>query len=378
MPNDFNSFVEQFFTHLADDNFYQSGSLTNYLGSPIAQRTGDEANIVDAKITSILISALGYSSGEVQYNLAQANRKRTDFTVRIAEYPRPCFVAESKNTATKKLNDNLPQLADYMRSQGATRGLLIDGKTIYTYELSGGQIILTGEIVLKELVKKWRGESLLSAGKTGFDAFDKHDIVVLKAFWQRFNKSVFEGLPKLIRDLTLTASGKPHDADGKSWRTDSMIKIYRQSEPEFNDELTKESARVIEMIALDVEAQLSLRLDEYEQFELEENTHPNGIDTFEQTFDNLWSQIFSKAQAWQISESRRNSYSTRLRISFRSGYNGEISEEVKKKKWDFFKSAGVKIGKSKRRKTKPSRPRVFQNIHQSEQIRSASPKSPGE
>ncbi len=330
MLNDFNSFVEQFFTHLADENFYQSGSLTSYLTLPAAQRTGDEANIVDAKITSILISALGYSSGEVQYNLAQANRKRTDFTVRIAEYPRPCFVAESKNTATKKLNENLPQLADYMRSQGATRGLLIDGKTVLTYELSGGQIILTGEIFLKELIEKWRGEKkVLSKGKEGIDALDKHDIVILKAFWQRFNKSVFEGLPKLIRDLTLTTNNKPHSSDGKTWRTESRIKIYRQSESEFNNELTKESARVIEMIALDVEAQLSLRLHEYEQFAEEENIYTNSSDTFEQRFDNLWTQIFSKAQAWQISESRRNSYSSRLRYSFKFGYNGEVMEEVK-------------------------------------------------
>lgn len=329
MPSDFNSFVEQFFTHLADDNFYQSASLINYLSLPNAQRTNDEANIVDAKITSILISALGYSSGEIQYNLAQANRKRTDFTVRITEYPRPCFVAESKNTATKKLNENLAQLADYMRSQGATRGLLIDGKTILTYETSSGQIILTGEIVLNELVEKWRGESLFADNKSGFEAFDKHDIVILKAFWQRFNKAVFEGLPKLIRDLTLTTNGKPHSSDGKTWRTESRIKIYQQTEPEFNDELTKESARVIEMIALDVEAQLALRLDEYQKFETEENIYTNENDTFEQRFENLWAQIFSKAQAWQISESRRNSYGARLRYSFRLGYNGEVLDEVK-------------------------------------------------
>lgn len=329
MSNDFTSFVEQFFTHLADDDFYQSDSLTNYLNSPNTERTNDEANIVDAKITSILINTLGYSSGEIDYNKVLSNRKRTDFTVRITEYPRPCFVAESKNTATKRLNENLPQLADYMRSQGATRGLLIDGKTILTYELSSGQIVLTADIVLKELVEKWRGEILFAENKCGLEAFDKHDIVILKAFWQRFNKSVFEGLPKLIRDLTLKTDGKPHDADGKTWRNESRIKIYQQSEPEFNDELTKESARVIEMIALDVEAQLSLRLDEYEKYAIEENIYTNETDTFEQRFENLWLQIFSKAQAWQISESRRNSYHSRLKYSFRLGFNGEVLDEVK-------------------------------------------------
>ncbi len=352
MPNDFSFFVEQFFARLADDNFYQSVSLTDYLAYPNAERTGDEANIVDAKITSVLISALGYAPGEVQYNLAQANKKRTDFTVRINEYPRPCFVAESKNTWTKKLGDNLPQLADYMRSQGATRGLLINGKAILTYELSGGQIILTGEIALRELVEKWRGESLFAENKSGFEAFDQHDAVILKAFWQRFNKSVYEGLPKLIQDLTLTADGEPHSADGKTWRTASRIKIYHQNEAEFNRELTDESARVIEMIALDVEAQLSLRLDEYAQFEIEENRHPNGVDTFDGLFENLWSQIFAKAQAWQISESRRNSYSTRLRIGFKSGYNGEISDEVKADVAADIREKNEQLSESKKLKDK--------------------------
>jgi len=183
MSSDFNSFVQFFFTQLADDNFYQSDSLTSYLNLPSSQRTNDEANIVDDKITRNLISALGYASGEVDYNKVLSTRKRTDFTVNITEYPRPCFVAESKNTSTKKLSENLPQLADYMRSQGATRGLLIDGKTILTYELSGGQIILTSEIFLHELVKKWRGESLFALNQNGVDALDKHDIVTLKAFW---------------------------------------------------------------------------------------------------------------------------------------------------------------------------------------------------
>jgi len=330
MLNDFDSFIEKLFNDLTDDSFYQSDSLTKYLSLPTAQRSNDEANIVDDKITRKLISALGYSSGEIQYNLPQANKKRTDFTVRISEYPRPCFVAESKNTATKKLSDNLPQLADYMRSQGATRGLLIDGKTILTYEQSGGQIVLTGEIFLHELIKKWRGESLFSENKHGIETLDKHELTMLKAFWQRFNKSVFEGLPKLIRDLTLKTNGEPHDADGKTWRSESRIKIYQQSEPEFNGELTKLSAEIIAMIALDVEAQLSLRLDEYEQYEIEENIYTSETDTFEQRFENLWAQIFSKAQAWQISESRRNSYSSRLRYSFRLGYNGEVLDEVKR------------------------------------------------
>ncbi|MEJ7847799.1 MAG: N-6 DNA methylase [Pyrinomonadaceae bacterium] len=329
MNPDFDQFLDSLFSKLAADNFYQSESLTHYLNLPSVDRSGDEANIVDAKITSILIEALGYSSGEVQYNLASANRKRTDFTVRIADYPRPCFVAESKNTVTTKLSENLPQLADYMRSQGATRGLLIDGKTILSYELNGGQIVLTGDIELRRLVETWRGENLFSGENRGVNAIDKHDIVLLKAFWQRFNKSSFEGLPNLINDLTLTVNGDLHSSDGETWPGQSRIKIFRQSEAEFNDALTKESASVIAMIALDVEAQLSLRLSEYKQFEIEENVYTNESDTFEMRFESLWASIFSMTQAWQIPESRRNSYSSRLRYSFKFGHSGEVLVEVK-------------------------------------------------
>lgn len=163
----------------------------------------------------------------------------------------------------------MPQLADYMRSQGATRGLLIDGKTVLTYELNGGQILLTGDIALWKVVEMWRGENLFAVGKKGVEAIDPHDLVLLKAFWQRFNKSSFEGLPNLIDDLTLTVNGDLHSPNGKTWPSLSRIKIYRQFEPEFNDALTSESARVIAMIALDVEAQLSIRLAEYETYVIE-------------------------------------------------------------------------------------------------------------
>ena len=362
MNSEFNTFVKNLFTELGDDKFYQSESLSSYLQIPNRQRTNDEANIVDAKITSRLISALGYDSGDVQYNLTQPNRKRTDFTVRITQYPRPCFVAESKNTATTNLSENLPQLSDYMRSQGATRGLLIDGKTIFTYESSSGQIVLTGKIFLKKLVAKWRGESLCAKGASGFDALDKNDRVVLRAFWQRFNKSVFIGLPKLIKDLTLKTDGTPHSADGKTWRTDSRIKIYQQNESEFNEKLTTESARVIEMIALDVEAQLSLRIDQYREFEQKQNAHPSGNNTFDEIFENHWSRIFSKTQAWQISESRRNSYSSRLRLSFKSGYNGDILRVVKEDISTDIKEQNNKLSEKQRKKSSELK-KAIKDIH---------------
>ncbi len=55
MAPEFDSFLENLFSRLSDDNFYQSESLTRYLSLPSSDRSNDEANIVDAKITSVLI-----------------------------------------------------------------------------------------------------------------------------------------------------------------------------------------------------------------------------------------------------------------------------------------------------------------------------------
>src|SRR5687767_12372302 len=112
MPNDLDSFLRAFLGVLSADTFYNNDSLAAYLNTPPSERTGDEANIVDDKIVGVLIDALDYAPGERQYNLAHAGGRRTDFTVLISEYPRPCFVAESKNTATTRLERHLPQLAD--------------------------------------------------------------------------------------------------------------------------------------------------------------------------------------------------------------------------------------------------------------------------
>lgn len=166
MVNEFSTFLQNFLGVLASNNFYAGESLTAYLRS--SPPIGDEANIVDDKVASVLISALGYESGERESNLAHTGGKRTDFTVRIVEYPRPCFVVESKNTATKQLEKHLPQLADYLRSRGASRGLLIDGKRLLAYEYAGGARV--SDISIIELVKRWHGEERFAAGKTGEDS----------------------------------------------------------------------------------------------------------------------------------------------------------------------------------------------------------------
>lgn len=106
----FDGFLNYFFGEISKDDFYSSQSLTNYLNRPSNERSGDEANIVDDKISRVLIEALGYSTGETDYNQAGAGGKRPDFKVAIPQYPRPCFIIEDKNTATEKLEPHLTQL----------------------------------------------------------------------------------------------------------------------------------------------------------------------------------------------------------------------------------------------------------------------------
>jgi hypothetical protein len=70
--------LNYFFSEIAKDAFYQGKSLIHYLGRPESERSGDEADIVDTKITSTLIAALGYNTDEIEYNRAGDGGKRPD------------------------------------------------------------------------------------------------------------------------------------------------------------------------------------------------------------------------------------------------------------------------------------------------------------
>ncbi len=316
MAQDFDSFLTNLFSVLASDTFYNNESLTAYLDLPITARTGDEANIVDDKIASVLIGTLGYKPGERQYNLKHSGNKRTDFTVLITEYPRPCFVVESKNTTIAKLDKHLPQLADYMRSKGASRGLLINGYKFLTYELTAGKPVGTGEIHLAELVRKWRGESLLAPrGSTGTDALDYDEKVSLQAFWQRFHRDAFSGLTTLIEDLALTKSGAPHALDGSTFPAESRIQIHQPSEPEFIKLLIDESRELIREVQNDVAAQVRLRLAEYSEYKKELDARPTG-GLFSTEFKSLSDALIQQLETWGITSLQCSSLRSRLDAQF--------------------------------------------------------------
>lgn len=215
-------FLSRFIGDLAADGFSQKGNLLAYLKLPESERSGDEANVVDMKISQLLIASLGYSAKEIEYNQQDKNR-RADFVVRIDEYPdRACFVIEDKNTATERLHHHRDQLQSYMASHRAPRGLLNNGKTLIVYDQAAGSIqtpVL--EISLTDVVALWRGEHLAAPGKTGIAAVDEAGIMPsLAAFWRRFRRESFATLTKLIDDLTLQSevgNNSPHRPNGATW-----------------------------------------------------------------------------------------------------------------------------------------------------------------
>jgi type I restriction enzyme M protein len=278
----YEDFEDAFLTALSQDNFYQGQSLLQYLAKPEDERGNDEADIVDNKITSELIKALGYASGEITYNRSKGIQ-RPDFIVTISAYPRPCFIAESKNTATKKLEAHLPQLESYMRSQGAPRGLLIDGKRLLAYDLADPSPVTTSDISLFNIVQAWRGEGI-HTGKQGRDALLPDDRLQLRAFFARFNREAYAGSTKLIEDLIyIRGKDELHAINGSTWPSQSRIPIKKANDD--IEGLIENTRDLISEIQLDVEAQLKVRLDEYETFEEEREFLPGRTKTVKEAFN---------------------------------------------------------------------------------------------
>ena len=184
------NFIAGFIGELARDDFYDGQTFGQYFELDSSIRGGDEANIVDFKISKVLLTALGFADAECDYNKVKAQR-RADFVTKLPKtvYPRPCFVIEDKNTTIDKLeHEAFAQLEGYMRSLGAPRGLLCNGKQILAYELRDPMPVLVADFDVFYLVKCWRGESLLAHQKRGFDALDQKDIAALRAFYNRFSR----------------------------------------------------------------------------------------------------------------------------------------------------------------------------------------------
>lgn len=272
MSTTLDDFLTTFIGALADSSFSSHGNLTDYLAKPESDRTGDEANIVDHKITGRLLVALGYQSNEIDYN-QQQNNLRADFVIRIVEYPsRACFVVEDKSTTVEKLTIHRPQLMGYMGQHQAPRGFFNNGKSIIVYDQNEGSTQTPSlSISLVEAVDLWQGTSLLAHGYSGRDALEYAGVLPLfAAFWRRFRRESFASVTQLIDDLTLQSTqgnNRPHKTDGTTWKQ-SLCRIPILSVDETNAPvLTNALKNLISEIEDDANAQLSVIENDYKEYQ---------------------------------------------------------------------------------------------------------------
>ncbi len=288
----FESFLTAFVGELASDHFSTDGCLASYLATPDLNRSGDEANTIDLKITTCLLSALGYASREIDYN-DQKGASRPDYVVKIAEYPRPaCFIVEDKSSTTRNLRLHRLELQGYMTQAKASRGMLINGHVIVVYDqLEGGLQTPAIELPLADTVRAWRAEHLLAVGKTGLAALDECGMTsMLAALWRRFRRESFAGLQMLIDDLTLqSAHGNnvAHRTDGKTW-IPSLCRIEIVKIDGDNANLLMEAIQgLITELEDDADAQLAAVEADYQSYLAAAAKIPAETSTLQQQEDSL-------------------------------------------------------------------------------------------
>lgn len=284
-------FAELFIGPLAADSFDASGPLSTYLDLPESTRGGDEANIVDLRITQVLIRALGYASSEISYN-ATKDGGRPDYFTRIAAFPNPCFVVEDKNTTERRLEAHRPQLASYMTSLRAGRGLLVNGERLLGYDDARPGSAPTLAIGLAATVRLWRGEDVLAAGMTGWDALGPQERDALSILLRRYGRDAFQDVTRLVADLTLDRDGNPHALDGASWvhgRTREPLTSARDA-PE---SLVEAVQGLIVELREDVAVQFAARWRENEAYEAEAASAPHSTAPAGAIMDAIASRLLS-------------------------------------------------------------------------------------
>jgi len=281
---DFDTFRTALLEGLGQANLYAGMNLLEYLSTPASSRTGDEAALIDDKLTPILLKALGYISSDWVYNL-QEKTIRPDFRLQLGkdEYPRPPFIVENKNTS-ESLEPHLGQLEKYMRAYGTPLGILNNGRLLRAYERAGADLRLVAEINLQAWL-----ESKLGAQAALLENFE----IALRAFYGRFNRDVFVGTQRLLNELRFTRSGQPHDE--VSWPAEAQFPVRLNTDEYFERDLINQTRELIRDITYDVSAQLELRLGEFDGYQAE-------LATLEDRFDGLLTSLHGELKKAGVGE----------------------------------------------------------------------------
>ena len=267
-------FADAFIGRLAQDSFHACGALSAYLELPEADRGGDEANIVDARVTRLLIEALGFGISEARYN-QHKEQQRPDYTLEIREYPGVCLVIEDKATTEQPLQRHRPQLAGYMTGTRCPRGLLINGETLLAFDAAGPTDAPTLRFSILSAVRLWRGEDLLADGKTGWAALPQQERDALAVILRRYGRVAFAGVSRLIDELTLDRSGSPHAPDGSTWR-DGLARIVITDATLAPEKLVEAIQLLIAELREDVSVQFRVHQEDHAAFIRESEIAPGS------------------------------------------------------------------------------------------------------
>ena len=203
----FDEFLPAFFSVFTQRSF-RSVDFLSYLNRSDAQRSGDEASIVDTAISSPLLGLLGFEAGERVYN-QQHLGDRPDFAPSDPVYG-TCFIVEDKSTSlslTLDLSDpnsHLSQLRGYMR--GVRLGLLINGKQLKAWRFDDPehpQRLIDLDIPMA--IQEWNQGGTSTLSEATNQAL--HDLFDL------FRKEIFTSLQRLEADLAL---------DEEAWQRQAM------------------------------------------------------------------------------------------------------------------------------------------------------------
>jgi len=193
----FDEFLPAFFG-IFQKSFKREADFLSYINRPNAQRTGDEASIVDNAIISPLLDLLGFAPGEQAYN-QQKQSSRPDFAPSDPVYG-TCFIVEDKSTSltlTLDLNDpnsHLSQLRGYIR--GLRFGWLTNGRQFMVWEFSNpNQPRCIVDLDLPTAIQEWNqgGAASLSDNTTR----------ALQDVFDLFRKAAFTSLERLKDELAL-------------------------------------------------------------------------------------------------------------------------------------------------------------------------------
>lgn len=174
----FDAFLTDFFAIFTQRGF-RGGHYLEYGGRPDAQRSGDEASIVDTAVISPLLGLLGFAPAERVYN-QQHDGSRPDFAPHDEGYG-TCFIVEDKDTAhdlssdIADQNSDLSQLARYVRRASARVGVLTNGLrfTLWTFDDPAAPRRAI-DLDLPAAVRAWTTSTLPESAVTALhDLFDQ-------------------------------------------------------------------------------------------------------------------------------------------------------------------------------------------------------------